>query len=164
MGDFAYDTHSERDEMARISEKNKIMAKETNSLLRRLDDMVSKLPHSSQDFKQERMRVQKLSKDFGAVLVRFDALQRESIEKQKQFKIVAAYNRNDTHQNDDDASLLQVQTQEQSMEYNAELIQKREEGIKEIESTIIEVNDIFRDLGSMVKDQGTMVMCWCIKS
>ena len=40
------------------------------------------------------------------------------------------------------------------MQHNQAMIREREEGMKEIESTMQEVNDIFRDLATLVHDQG----------
>lgn len=43
------------------------------------------------------------------------------------------------------------------IEYNAAIIQEREEGIKQVEATILEVNEMFRDLGALVHDQGHLL-------
>lgn len=37
------------------------------------------------------------------------------------------------------------------------LIADREQGIKEIEKTVVEVNEIFRDLSHLVQEQGVMI-------
>jgi len=41
--------------------------------------------------------------------------------------------------------------------FNETVIAEREQGIKQIESTIIEVNEVFRDLGALVQEQGVVV-------
>lgn len=46
---------------------------------------------------------------------------------------------------------------ENEREFNDALIQDRDEGIKQIESTIIEVNGIFTDLAQIVHEQGFMI-------
>jgi len=43
------------------------------------------------------------------------------------------------------------------LDFNDNIIAEREEGIREIESTINEVNIIFRDLAELVNDQGQMI-------
>jgi hypothetical protein len=43
------------------------------------------------------------------------------------------------------------------MQFNQDMIVEREEGMKEIESTMTEINDIFRDLSMAVHDQGSML-------
>lgn len=43
------------------------------------------------------------------------------------------------------------------IEYNEALIAEREEGIKQVEATILEVNEMFRDLGSIVHEQGQLL-------
>jgi syntaxin 7 len=64
---------------------------------------------------------------------------------------------------DEQHSLLQSQKRQQLMELDADrdfqsaLIEEREEGIKQIESTIQEVNDIFVDLATLVNEQAGMV-------
>lgn len=50
----------------------------------------------------------------------------------------------------------QAQTMAQ-MQFNQDMILEREEGIKEIESTMLEINEIFRDLSMAVHDQGGML-------
>jgi len=42
-------------------------------------------------------------------------------------------------------------------DFQSALIEEREEGIKQIESTIQEVNDIFTDLATLVHEQATLV-------
>lgn len=41
------------------------------------------------------------------------------------------------------------------IEYRSDLINEREEGIKEIESSMTEINEIYRDLSALVNVQGT---------
>lgn len=53
--------------------------------------------------------------------------------------------------------------------HNQAMIREREEGMREIESTMLEVNDIFRDLSTMVHDQGhqlgeSLLMIVCLQS
>jgi hypothetical protein len=46
---------------------------------------------------------------------------------------------------------------ENERDFNEALIESREQGIQQIESTIIQVNEIFKDLSIMVKEQGILV-------
>ena len=46
---------------------------------------------------------------------------------------------------------------ESDREFNEMQIEEREQGIKEIETTILEVNEITRDLSSLVHEQGRMI-------
>ena len=48
----------------------------------------------------------------------------------------------------------QVHALESEIEFNEAMIAEREEGIKDIESSIAQVNEIFKDLSLMVKEQG----------
>ena len=48
----------------------------------------------------------------------------------------------------------QVQALESEIEFNEAMIAEREEGIKDIESSIAQVNEIFKDLSMMVREQG----------
>lgn len=46
---------------------------------------------------------------------------------------------------------------ENEREFNDAMMQDREDGIKQIESTIMEVNGIFTDLAQIVHEQGYMI-------
>ena len=59
--------------------------------------------------------------------------------------LVATHNRQVLQQIDNEA------------EFNDMLIREREQGIKEIETTVLEVNEMFRDLGTIVTEQGVMI-------
>ena len=55
------------------------------------------------------------------------------------------------------ARLQQLQSLENEINYNENLIAEREEGMKDIETAILEVNEIFRDLGTLVNDQQSLL-------
>ncbi|XP_022091296.1 syntaxin-7-like isoform X2 [Acanthaster planci] len=51
----------------------------------------------------------------------------------------------------------QLQQQDQQIEYDMNLLQEREEQIRQIEAAMLDVNEIFRDLGAMVSQQGEII-------
>lgn len=47
-----------------------------------------------------------------------------------------------------------IMQQESEVDYNAQVIREREEGVRDIEATMVEVNSIMRDLNALIMDQG----------
>lgn len=121
------------------------------------------------DNRQKQMQKSKLTKDFQAVLKRFQDVQKLAAEKGKISVSMAKatsfdlQNRIPDQTDDDKSGLLKYEAlQKQRVEienevnFNEAVIAEREAGIKEIESTILEVNEIFRDLGTIVNEQQSM--------
>lgn len=111
---------------------------------------------------------EKLQNQLTSALADFQAAQRLSAEKTRQY---VAATRRQVHGEDpdgyaDEASggvqvpLVQQQAQQAALadqgevEFQESLIVQREEEIRDIERGITELNDIFRDLGTMVSAQG----------
>jgi syntaxin 7 len=136
------------------------------------------------DLQQQRMVQQKLAKDLGLWVQKFQEISKVAAQKERSTPLPAApapYNSasqgsrqqalrapsDQYHQYDDQEdekqSLLEasrrenLQQIENEREFNDAMIQDREEGIKQIESTIVEVNGIFTDLAQIVHEQGFMI-------
>ncbi|KAK6510054.1 hypothetical protein TWF481_004767 [Arthrobotrys musiformis] len=124
---------------------------------------------------QQRFVQEKLSREFTAALPDFQAVQKLSLEKQRQY-VIQARTALDTITHHDDTShppspgeggeamplvlqqTAQLQLASQSeVDFQESMIQEREEEIRDIEEGITQLNEIFRDLGTMVNEQGTMV-------
>ena len=120
------------------------------------------------------MQQNKLKKDFEAALTSFKEIENVKMQKEKAFvrkaraSISAKSNPYAGHDGPSDATALlaaQAQSQEQlrlnslenEIDFNDEIIAERESEIREIEETIGEVNEIFRDLAEIVNEQGEML-------
>ncbi|KAK6517340.1 hypothetical protein TWF281_003996 [Arthrobotrys megalospora] len=124
---------------------------------------------------QQRFIQEKLSREFTAALPDFQAVQKLSLEKQRQY-IIQARTALDTITHQESTShppspggdgetmplvlqqTAQLQLASQSdVDFQESMIQEREEEIRDIEEGITQLNEIFRDLGTMVNEQGHMV-------
>ncbi|KAK6338314.1 hypothetical protein TWF730_002377 [Orbilia blumenaviensis] len=123
---------------------------------------------------QQRFIQEKLSREFTAALPDFQAVQKLSLEKQRQY-VIQARSALDTITHQDDShppspggdgetmplvlqQTAQLQLASQSdVDFQESMIQEREEEIRDIEEGITQLNEIFRDLGTMVNEQGHMV-------
>jgi len=138
---------------------------------------------TTEERNQQRMVQQKLAKDLGMWVQKFQEVSKVAAQKERSTPLPSAtfnsapaqptrqqgHKQNDQqyHQYDDaedeKQSLLEASRRdnllqiENEREFNDAMIQDREEGIKQIESTIIEVNGIFTDLAQIVHEQGFMI-------
>ncbi|KAF3936479.1 Syntaxin-22 [Dactylella cylindrospora] len=118
---------------------------------------------------QQRFIQEKLSREFTAALPDFQAVQKLSIEKQRQYVLQARHALEALESSEpgspsaDAMPLVQQQTaqlqlaSQSDVDFQESLIQEREEEIRDIEEGITQLNEIFRDLGTMVQEQGQMV-------
>eukprot|EP00027_Filamoeba_sp_ATCC50430_P015914 CAMPEP_0168573836 /NCGR_PEP_ID=MMETSP0413-20121227/18750_1 /TAXON_ID=136452 /ORGANISM="Filamoeba nolandi, Strain NC-AS-23-1" /LENGTH=207 /DNA_ID=CAMNT_0008607119 /DNA_START=280 /DNA_END=900 /DNA_ORIENTATION=- len=125
---------------------------------------------------KKRILQQKLMKDFQLTIQKFQEINKLSVEKEKANPLSnskqpsqSSGNRN----NDPFAGLtieepvrndydLEAQRTKQfhiqnQLDFNEALIVDRDQGIREIEKTVVEVNEIFRDLSKLVIEQGQMI-------
>ncbi|RVD81256.1 uncharacterized protein DFL_009127 [Arthrobotrys flagrans] len=125
---------------------------------------------------QQRFIQEKLSREFTAALPDFQAVQKLSLEKQRQYVIQARTALDTITHHDENIShppspggepgetmplvlqqTAQLQLASQSdVDFQESMIQEREEEIRDIEEGITQLNEIFRDLGTMVNEQGHM--------
>eukprot|EP01134_Creolimax_fragrantissima_P000470 CFRG0470T1 len=166
------DTQRVRQDLSRIREDTSEIARETTDSLK---ELTTKDWEGSDNEKQRnKIQLQKLSRQFAALLHTFELLQKSSIQKEKETVSNAKESLFHIHEEEEkakqaststseDTALLSYQhmiqniTLENSIEYNEALIVEREEGIRAIETSISEVNEIFRDLGAIVLEQGQML-------
>jgi syntaxin 7 len=165
MGNPSKDSHDLRIKLRDMIEDTRRSAADTNKSLKDLSHAQTTNPQ------EDKRRTSKLRNDFQSCLERF-----QDISK------VAANKTNETfapkpskggllsnpapfidETEDEQHGLMQAQKRQQLMQLDADrdfqsaLIEEREEGIKQIESTIQEVNDIFVDLATLVNEQAGMV-------
>jgi len=158
------DTEELRDKLANLNEK-------TRDLVQQTSKDIQNLSSKEIDDKDRKRQGQKLTKDFGEVLKRYQEIQKISAQKQREFiaqqkrktetmKIEASqYPGEDFHEENqkliqDDLRKQQIVQLESEIEFNEAMIAEREEGILEIEAQMAQVNEIFKDLSFMVKEQG----------
>lgn len=157
------DTQALRKQMFENERESNTISRDVMTKLRRLNELQNEGDAQTQH--QRKTQTDKLSRDFKAVLLRVDATNKAFKNKAKQAKVQVpdAFPGADDDGVDDETSLLELRATEQhevqAQEYvdNERLIRDREEGIQDIEKSVIEVNEIFKDLNSLVVAQGEMV-------
>lgn len=109
---------------------------------------------------KRRLQQDQYAKRFKDVLVHFRQACETAMTMEKktiaQDRARANSFRDERRPNQDDRSGLMKndRMQMEQVQYNQAMIREREEGMREIEATMIEVNEIFRDLSGLVHDQG----------
>jgi len=167
------DNQELRHKLTGTIESTKQIAKETALQLKELNNSNAGTPEQRN---QHKIVHQKLAKDFSVWLEKFQEISKVSAQKErtllpppkpaqssKQDTFPAGNNYYDDHGAAENQGLLEASRKQQLMqienerEFNDSLIQDREEGIKQIESSIKEVNEIFTDLAHLVVEQGVMI-------
>lgn len=153
-------------QMTDILESTRVLIRDTNGNIKQLGNLDGGTPQES---RKRRMEQEKLSQDFQAVLRSFQSCQRVTINKEREsVRTQRAHSigrggggGHDGY--DEDASLIDENRRQEAHMMDAQVddqsafIEEREEGIKQLESTMLEVNDIFKDLGNIVTEQGEML-------
>jgi syntaxin 7 len=165
MGNPSRDSHDMRIKLRDMIEDTKRIAADTNKSFKDLSHSQTSNPG------EDKKRTSKLRNDFQACLERFQEVSKVAISKSND-TVAPKPGRGGLLSNpapymdeseDEQHSLVQAQKRQQLMQLDSErdfqsaLIDEREEGIKQIESTIQEVNDIFVDLATLVNEQAGMV-------
>ncbi|KAF3923483.1 Syntaxin-21 [Orbilia brochopaga] len=161
------DTQKIRDQLQNLLSETREGFKQIGEGVKRVQLWENVSPH--QRFVQE-----KLSREFAAALPDFQAVQKLSVEKQRQYVIQArsALDTIEGHGSGASATspeesetmpLVQQQTaqlqlaSQSEVDFQESLIQEREEEIRDIEDGILQLNEIFTDLGKMITVQGEHV-------
>jgi syntaxin 7 len=165
MGNPSRDSHDMRIKLRDMIEDTKRIAAEANKSFKDLSHSQTMNPA------EDKRRTSKLRNDFQACLERFQDVSKVAINKSNE-TVAPKPTKGGLLSNpapfmdeseDEQHSLMQSQKRQQLMQLDADrdfqsaLIDEREEGIKQIESTIQEVNDIFVDLATLVNEQAGMV-------
>lgn len=154
--------------LEQIQHSTNVLAKETNTYLKDLASVPA--PLSPNEQRQQKLQKERLMNDFSAALNRFQAVQRQVSEKEKETVARArAGSRLSGDERQKEEQLVsfdnnedwnQMQDQEEDLgitEQDLELIKERESAIKKLEADILDVNQIFKDLAVMIHDQGEMI-------
>lgn len=152
------------DKLNQIQHYTNQLVKDINKNLKELSSMTPLSSHSDQ--RVRKLQVERLTKDFSDSLNSFQMAQRRVAEKEKQSVARArAQSSNKDSMLDDSLGTTQLvnfasptpQVQAQMEDVDLELLEERENAIRQLESDIQDVNSIFKDLGLMVHEQGEMV-------
>lgn len=161
-----------------IRDRVKSMMDKTREEFKKVGDGVKQIQNWDNVSPSQKFSQTKLSRQFQSTLESFQALQRLSAEKSRQYVLAAraAIDHGDTA---DDAvyhsqspqntrggqqqvqvPLVQQQlalAEQGDVDFQEMLINEREDDIRNIEQGINDINEIFRDLGTMVTEQGVMI-------
>ncbi|XP_038057807.1 syntaxin-7-like isoform X1 [Patiria miniata] len=151
---------------ASIQTTNKIVS-ETTTCLKDLTLMSRNLGKSS------RLQVDRLTNEYHESVQRYSGVQKKVASKMRSCpnvppKAPPTSGSMDVVQYDESKKALleetrrqgiesQLQVQDQQIDYDMNLLQEREEQIRQIEAAMLDVNEIFRDLSAMVSEQGEVV-------
>jgi len=165
MGNLGRDSHEMRIKLRDLIEDTRRIATDTNKSLKDLSHAQTMNPQ------EDKRRANKLRNDFQASLERFQDISKVAATKSTE-TVAPPPAKGGLLSNpapvydevvDEQQNYAQAQKRQQLMHLDAErdfqsaLIEEREQGIKQIESTIQEVNDIFVDLATLVNEQSSMV-------
>ncbi|KAI8996896.1 t-SNARE [Pilobolus umbonatus] len=116
--------------------------------------------------KQRRLEQQKLTKDFQTILSHFQTIQKQSMNKQREYvdKVegTSIMMQSRDEQEEVSAALMdshrqqqqqQIDTLNNEVDYNELLISERENEIENIEQGINDLNEVFRDMSMIVNEQ-----------
>jgi len=169
MGVPNKDSHDLRVKLHDMIEETRKLAMDTNKVFKNINNMQGNL--STED----KRRQSKLRDDFQRCLEQFQEVSKVAATKTTDTMPPKAatggrsgFSSNptpyyDEGDEDEQHSLIQAQKRQQLMQIEGErdfqnaLIEEREEGIKQIETTIQEVNEIFIDLATLVNEQSPMI-------
>ncbi|CAG9763040.1 unnamed protein product [Ceutorhynchus assimilis] len=96
------------------------------------------------------MQIEKIEEIFVAALNKYDKLQQQLVEKQKQFILVRVDQENPT--SDDDELDYNAQTL-QNITLEHEKILKRQKEMEELQTNIVDIHEIMSELGAMLDEQ-----------
>lgn len=164
------DSHELRDNIRSNIGRTRQLVKDTNQGVKLLGQLCD-TPNATEKTRRKKIQA-KLTKDFQTWLGRFQEVTKQSARKEREVAVPAPSSSTaetgfygDDLNESEQASLLTAQNRqmddlmhlEADREFNDSLITEREEGIREIESTVMEVNEIFQDLSTLVVEQGTLI-------
>ncbi|KAJ3394530.1 hypothetical protein HDU92_006806 [Lobulomyces angularis] len=160
------DSHSTRESLLALQEETKELIKLTSEDLK----VVLSLDSDEISIKTKK---KKLEKDFKNIAKRFQQVSkvvtekcRDSLKTAKEINELTLRVELEEEENEgvpllaesnSKKKLVELKQMDNQIDYNENLIQEREQDLRQIESSMLEVNEIFRDLGTLVHEQGHML-------
>lgn len=155
------DNQQMQNQLHQIQHYTNQLAKDTSKQLKALNNFP---PQMAIDQRQWKLQKERLHSDFTRALDGFQRAQRAAAQKEKEVIRKAKSQSGglappgdtlvDIEEGRGGESKTQMMLEE---EYNVEMLQEREKGIRQLEADIGDVNEIFKDLAAMVHDQGELV-------
>ncbi|VDI32129.1 syntaxin 7 [Mytilus galloprovincialis] len=156
------DSQDSRDRVHQLTHYTNQLAKETNVDLKSF----ARLHVSPSDQSKWKMQKDRYTEEFSNALTNFQTTQRTAAEKEKASVARARAHSSTTKYPFEDepqedftspgfSQTKQVLVMEEDVDL--EMIQERENAIKQLERDITDVNHIFKDLGMLVHEQGDML-------
>lgn len=155
------DNQQMQNQLHQIQHYTNQLAKDTSKQLKDLNNFP---PQMAIDQRQWKLQKERLHSDFTRALDGFQRAQRAAAQKEKEVIRKAKSQSGglpppgdtlvDIEEGRAGESKTQMMLEE---EYNIEMLQEREKGIRQLEADIGDVNEIFKDLAAMVHDQGELV-------
>lgn len=155
------------------------MLQNTNAAISQTKQCMEQLGHVARTLeKQKKVQFERIANDFHDTVQRYGSVQKRVANKMRSSPSVPAKPQNQggtlgfgeedgydqktplmREENEEKRRQMQAQMQQQdaAIDYDLNLIQEREEQIRQIESTMLDVNEIFKDLSMMVSEQGDMI-------
>jgi len=160
----ARDSLENRENLRRIIDATRVLSSDTVQLMKDLNSF------KSQD-KMKKIQQQKLMTEFESSLKKFQDISKFALEKERSLSLPqpksTKYSSSSGYDEDstedlEKQSLIESQRIQQiqfenERQFMDSLISDREQGIKDIEKSVVEVNEIFRDLSVLVSEQGVMI-------
>lgn len=147
-----------QDRFHRMQHQSHLLAKETGQSIKELNQHT---PSNPSDQRLHKIRKERLLNDFTKVLNSFQNLQRkERIIEGKQAVIPGDQNpfeapkeEHDTSETQQEQAVLQID----GTQADLDVMQDRENSVRQLESDIADVNNIFKDLALIVHEQGDTI-------
>jgi t-SNARE complex subunit (syntaxin) len=166
-----------REKLNSLIQTTRTLSKDTAQDFKLLD--YEKAP-TQEERNKKKLLQQKLMKDFQTWLQKYQEISKMAAEKERSSplpkktfsyssipiseptissgdKLILSTNDNIAEKNQTLLNLKELQTIEEESVFQNAIIAEREEGIKQIEKTVLEVNEIFRDVANLVQEQGQMI-------
>jgi len=153
----AQDSEQIRQKLHESQHYTNTLSHETMKLLKTLTNLPS--PTDSTEQRQWKLQRDRLTNEFSTVLNNFQSAQRTAASKEK--AIMAKARADSLHEDEGGVAAhaagpprLQLQLEQQ---VDIQILQEREQALRQLESDIVDVNQIFKDLALMVHEQGEMI-------
>lgn len=167
----AQDSSDTKTELYQIQHYTQQLAKDTNHILKQLNDIPP--PTSISDQRQQKVQKENLAELFSSALNEFQEVQRlayskekDLIKKTKQIKLPPppGSGNNDHFADRTQDQLIELQDNKQQLQQQRQQdflalreAEEQEQAIRQLETDILNVNQIFKELGALVHDQGEIV-------
>lgn len=107
--------------------------------------------------KQQKLEVDRLTSEFRNIVEKYSKSQQIVASKMKRVLLIHSTSITEDeaeesgYRDQQTASLVQKQA---DLQFESEILEERDQRIRQIEADVLDVNQIFRDLSSLVHDQG----------